>query len=65
MHYKTRRSQWMQKHKFGVTCPGEFLLNLYLSHPSLKNSAIGPEFGLCVGVAVLLVLMSISPKHEK
>jgi hypothetical protein len=22
MHYVTRRSDWMQKYKFGVTCPG-------------------------------------------
>jgi hypothetical protein len=22
MHYVTRRSHWIQKHKFGVTCPG-------------------------------------------
>jgi hypothetical protein len=22
MHYLTRRSYWMQKHKFGETCPG-------------------------------------------
>jgi hypothetical protein len=21
MHYVTRRSHWMEKHKFGVTCP--------------------------------------------
>jgi hypothetical protein len=21
MHYVTRRSYWMQKHTFGVTCP--------------------------------------------
>jgi hypothetical protein len=22
MHYMTRRSHWMQKHKFSVKCPG-------------------------------------------
>jgi hypothetical protein len=38
MHYVTRRSHRMQKHKFSVTCPYAFLLNPYRSHSSMKNS---------------------------
>jgi hypothetical protein len=37
-HYVTRRSHWMQKHKFGVTCPGTFFWDPQRAHPSMKNS---------------------------
>jgi hypothetical protein len=53
MQYVTRRSHRMQKHKFGVTCPGVprmhrnelhdpmcFLPNPYRFHPSMKTSAM-------------------------
>jgi hypothetical protein len=26
MHHVTHRSHWMQKHKFGVTCPGALFM---------------------------------------
>jgi hypothetical protein len=39
MHYVTRRSHRMQKHKFGVTCSGALFVILYQSHLSMKNSA--------------------------
>jgi hypothetical protein len=37
-HYVTRRSNWMQKHKSGITCPVRFVWNLHRSHLSMKNS---------------------------
>jgi hypothetical protein len=33
MHYVTRRSHQMQKHKFGVTCPSTLLVESVLAPP--------------------------------
>jgi hypothetical protein len=38
MHYVTHRSHWVQKHKFGVTCPGAFFMESIPIAPSMKNS---------------------------
>jgi hypothetical protein len=40
MHYVTRRSHWMQKRKFVVTCPIVFLWKPQWTHPRMKNSAL-------------------------
>jgi hypothetical protein len=40
MHYVTRRSHRMQKHKFGETCPDDVLWKLHRAHQSMKNSAL-------------------------
>jgi hypothetical protein len=39
MHYVTRRSHLMQKHKVDVTCPDAPFVECLRSHPSIKNSA--------------------------
>jgi hypothetical protein len=33
MHYVTRRSHWIQKHKFNVMCPGALFLETALGPP--------------------------------
>jgi hypothetical protein len=38
MHYVTHRSHWMQKYKFGVTCPDALSWDPHYAHPSMKNS---------------------------
>jgi hypothetical protein len=39
MHYVTCRSHQMQKHKFGVTCPGVLFVEFIPVHLRMKNSA--------------------------
>jgi hypothetical protein len=39
MHYVTHRSYRMQKHKFGMTCPGMLFTKTAPGPPSMKNSA--------------------------
>jgi hypothetical protein len=39
MHYMTRRSHRMHKHKFGVTCHDALFMKAVHSHPSMKNIA--------------------------
>jgi hypothetical protein len=36
MHYVTCRSHGIKKHKVGITCPGAFLWDPHLAHPSMK-----------------------------
>jgi hypothetical protein len=33
MHYVTRRSRWMQKHKFSILCPGALFVKSVPVHP--------------------------------
>jgi hypothetical protein len=40
MHYVTRRSHQMQKHKFGITCLTSLLMNPYRAHMSMKSSVL-------------------------
>jgi hypothetical protein len=40
MHYVTRRSHRMQKHKFDVTCPDKFFVELVSVPPEHKNSVL-------------------------
>jgi hypothetical protein len=39
MLYMDRRSNRMQKHKFGITCPSALFRKPHQAHPSMKNSA--------------------------
>jgi hypothetical protein len=44
MHYVAHRSHWMQKHMFGVTCPGVVFMETAPGPPSLK--IVRPDFAL-------------------
>jgi hypothetical protein len=40
MHYETRRSHWMQKHKLGVTCPNALFMGsapIPLEHENIAS----------------------------
>jgi hypothetical protein len=41
MHYVTHRSHWMQKHKFGITCPEALFI---------ESVQVPPEHEKCVDV---------------
>jgi hypothetical protein len=40
MHYMTRRSHQMQKHKFGVTCPGTLIVESVPVSPKLEKYCV-------------------------
>jgi hypothetical protein len=39
MHYMTRKSHWMQKHKFDITCPGALFMEVASNPHERENSA--------------------------
>jgi hypothetical protein len=40
MHYLTRISKWMQKHKFGVTCPDSLSMETTPGPPEHKKECV-------------------------
>jgi hypothetical protein len=46
MQYKIRMSHWMQKHKFGVTCPATLVVEsvpVSLEHENSASMFHGPD----------------------
>jgi hypothetical protein len=62
MHYLSRKSHWMQKHKFGVTCPGMLLVQIAPGSPEFEKECVNIS---CPGCTRMQYVAPRSHRMEK